>query len=528
MAINDIAVQEFVNAIKEEPQDTNTTYNAVVSRIDEEGVVWVYLQGSEIETPTASASAEVNAGDSVTVQWRNNKLYIEGNYSNPSAGTVTVAPTVNFVTTLLDKDISADSISAATGYIGELNAKNVTAEDITADHATIKELDVESIEAASAYIEDLTTAHITTDDIEAATGYIGDLTAGNITAQNVIADHATVGSLDTNYAHISNGVIDNAKIGYADVNGLNANYAHISNGVIDNAKIGYADVNNLSANYAQINAANITDLSAQNAWVNKIMVQTGLIAHEGTVFTLDAIQVNAANITAGTIDVNRLIVTVDGEKYLVEIDPTTHQPSYEKLDGGIVEPRTITADKIVAHDITVQEITTENLVGTNGWMNLNQGKFMYTTNGSTWATATQGIYWDGTDLKIKGNIEVSAGSNVYTKDEVDEAVNTIEGLNIFMRVSGDNLIFNAVLIQGGVDVTSTTPDGDFEWFYRTPDGNVPMSMNGKSITIAKASQKYGRTVVCVWSRNQYAYLLNNSGNNLVTNTGNKLIGRTEY
>ena len=493
MAINDIAVQEFVNAIKEEPQDTNTTYNAVVSRIDEEGVVWVYLQGSEIETPTASASAEVNAGDSVTVQWRNNKLYIEGNYSNPSAGTVTVAPTVNFVTTLLDKDISADSISAATGYIGELNAKNVTAEDITADHATIKELDVESIEAASAYIEDLTTAHITTDDIEAATGYIGDLTAGNI-----------------------------------DVNGLNANYAHISNGVIDNAKIGYADVNNLSANYAQINAANITDLSAQNAWVNKIMVQTGLIAHEGTVFTLDAIQVNAANITAGTIDVNRLIVTVDGEKYLVEIDPTTHQPSYEKLDGGIVEPRTITADKIVAHDITVQEITTENLVGTNGWMNLNQGKFMYTTNGSTWATATQGIYWDGTDLKIKGNIEVSAGSNVYTKDEVDEAVNTIEGLNIFMRVSGDNLIFNAVLIQGGVDVTSTTPDGDFEWFYRTPDGNVPMSMNGKSITIAKASQKYGRTVVCVWSRNQYAYLLNNSGNNLVTNTGNKLIGRTEY
>lgn len=91
MAVNDIAVQDFVNAIKEEPQDTNKTYNATVSHIDNEGVVWVYLQGSSKETPTASTSTEVNRGDAVTVNWRNNKLYIAGNYSNPSAGVTRVA-----------------------------------------------------------------------------------------------------------------------------------------------------------------------------------------------------------------------------------------------------------------------------------------------------------------------------------------------------------------------------------------------------------------------------------------------------
>lgn len=89
--VNDIAVQEFVKAIQAAPQDTNRTYNATVSHVDDEGVVWVNIHGSEKETPTASTSTEVKRGDAVTVQWRNNKLYIGGNYSNPSAGVVRVA-----------------------------------------------------------------------------------------------------------------------------------------------------------------------------------------------------------------------------------------------------------------------------------------------------------------------------------------------------------------------------------------------------------------------------------------------------
>lgn len=76
----------FVNAIKQEPNDKKTTYSAIVSRIDEEGVIWVYVAGSDKDTPTAQTGVEVKKGDNVTVEWRNNKLYIAGNYSNPSAG----------------------------------------------------------------------------------------------------------------------------------------------------------------------------------------------------------------------------------------------------------------------------------------------------------------------------------------------------------------------------------------------------------------------------------------------------------
>lgn len=79
-------IEQFVNAIKQEPDDKKTTYSAIVSRIDEEGVIWVYVAGADKDTPTAQTGVEVKKGDNVTVEWRNNKLYIAGNYSNPAAG----------------------------------------------------------------------------------------------------------------------------------------------------------------------------------------------------------------------------------------------------------------------------------------------------------------------------------------------------------------------------------------------------------------------------------------------------------
>lgn len=83
-------VDEFVKALKPTDKERPKAYSAEVSKIDDEGVVWVYLAGSEAETPTALSSSEVKAGDSVNVEWRNNKLYIAGNTSNPSAGTTRV------------------------------------------------------------------------------------------------------------------------------------------------------------------------------------------------------------------------------------------------------------------------------------------------------------------------------------------------------------------------------------------------------------------------------------------------------
>ena len=105
-----------------------------------------------------------------------------------------------------------------------------------------------------------------------------------------------------------------------------------------------------------------------------------------------------------------------------------------------------------------------------------------------------------------------------------------ERLIIETNYVNNDIVFLAKLIQKGRYVTvgsSDYPPADFEWYRQTPNGHEFLG-NGTSLVIAKASVDYGETVYCTWTRRHYAYLLNNSGNNLVTNTGDKLIGRTEY
>ena len=622
------AIRELVGALSPgDEKQKSDTYSAVVSHIDEEGTVWVILAGSDKETPTASTSTEVKRGDAVTVSWRDNKLYIGGNYSNPSAGVGTVMPSVDYVTELIDQDVTVNSINAATGYIGDLTSKNITAE-------------------------------------------------------NIAADHAVVDDLDANFAHITNGVIDNAKIGYADVNDLNAHYASITNGVIDNATINHANVIDLDVDYVQADLANIDQAIVNTEWVDTILVQSGLISHVGTVFQLSAVQVDAASITAGTIDVARIVVTdpITGDKHMVTWDETTQTWVAAKLDGDVLEDLTITADKIVAEAITADKITTQNLIGPGGWINLRNGTFAYADAGESnylkwngsklqikadefilstgqnildaiesietyflageptltnepavdWTTDNlknqhlRDIYYDtdsgksyrfslsteealqdengetlededGNDLigqytetryawiqiadgdiaslsdrmsaaetRISQNeqeIQLKAAqtdldlvttrlstaettitqqsqaialkaeaSAVYSKLEIDGKFH--EGLNIRTTFSDTAITLTATVVLAGVDVTDNYMPGDFEWFYRLPDGDTFVkgdrtSSYGKSMTIQKSGMTYGQSIICVFTKRAEETLEDENGIALTDDNDDALIGYVE-
>lgn len=88
--VDNQTIKNLIGSIKESEVDKNNRYSAIVSRVDGEGIVWVNIAGAEKETPTESTLTEVKSGDAITVEWRNNKLYIVGNYSNPSAGIIRV------------------------------------------------------------------------------------------------------------------------------------------------------------------------------------------------------------------------------------------------------------------------------------------------------------------------------------------------------------------------------------------------------------------------------------------------------
>lgn len=135
------------------------------------------------------------------------------------------------------------------------------------------------------------------------------------------------------------------------------------------------------------------------------------------------------------------------------------------------------------------------------------------------------------DAALIPNLQASSiyvGADVLTNvlNDVTDELGNIYQLNILTNYTSTSVVHTAQLLQNGVDVSAQTPN-DFEWNAKLTSGYQFIG-NGRSITIQQSSLHYAHAVTVSWTRRQYAYLLNNSGNNLVTNTGNKLIGRTEY
>lgn len=350
-----------------------TTAMGTVSRIANDGVIWVNLNGSDIETPVAVTSSEVKQGQQVSVVIRNGYASITGNVSDPAAGS-----------------------SRVTNVEGDI-VKVVNHVDM-----------------------------VKTELVE----------ADRVLARDIEADHARFNTLDTEYA--------------------------------------------------RIDAANIGTETVQNSWINKLMVQTGLLATDGTIFTLDAIQVNAANITAGTLDVERLVVTVNGEKYLVHVDPGTGTPSYEKLDGGVIEDLTITTDKLVAGAVTADKITTANIEGPGGWINLRNGTFLYSN-----AETGDGISWDGRHLRI-GAAATIAGVDVETIIAASDQI--VYDHSYEYDSEAQRYSFTATVTKGGVDVTNTYDNDFFIWYLKT-ESDTTFLGRGKQIDIPASSAIYTGTVL---------------------------------
>lgn len=427
VAMNDLARQ----IADKNPGPRSSEHAATVVGKDAQGTYWVSIPGGAEKTPVATALVEASAGDTVMVAISGGRCIMSGNVSSPGASTRSVS-----------KVGAVANMAMTTAYSEKARIDELSTTALTAQSALITEL-----QADTAKVHDLTA-----EQIGAATAYVGTLSAGDVTAQDIIAAQGTIESLDSEYAHITNGVIDNAEIGYADVNGLDANYAHLTNGDIDNATIGYAKVNGLSTSYAQIDAANINSAAIRDAWVNSLLVQTGLIANEGTIFKLAAIQVDASSVTTGTLDVRRLIITrtVEGvdQKYLVEIDPATSQPTYVKMDGDVLGPHTVAADKLVAHSITAEQLTIQNIVGTDGWINLANGTFAYGN-----PLTGQGITWDGSSLNISGSVRIGSSSkalsDMLTADDVTVTQNqTQTGYDVDIAGNTFSLLNGATGPQG--------------------------------------------------------------------------------
>lgn len=125
-----------------------------------------------------------------------------------------------------------------------------------------------------------------------------------------------------------------------------------------------AVVKNLEADFADVTLANIDIANIDKSSIGLLFAEVGLITDatikDGHITGfLDAVEVNANNVTAGTLSVDRLIFRGDENSIIYELNNITgalQAVQGDTLNGEILTDRSITVDKIVANSITANEI----------------------------------------------------------------------------------------------------------------------------------------------------------------------------
>ena len=372
-------IKRYVGVATPEKITSNSeTVNGTV--VSEGDVLYVLIDGSSVLTPVSS-TIDIREGDRVLVLLQNHEATVLGSPTSATARLEELRDLQEGVTefeVILADKVGTGELVAMQALIEDLEAKDVE----ISGKLTANEASIEALEAENATINGKLTAYQA--DIE-------ELQADNVT----INDKLTAVEAD----------IDNL-----DVSNLDAKYATIESLNAINAEIEKLDVAHLEATYAKLDFTNVDE-----AWVNDLFVQGSFVSQEGAIYNLTGLHLNAGDITAGTLTVDRIAIWSETDEEYYMLTPNGDGTfSQCKLDGSVIEKNSISADRIVANSITTDQITANNLVGTGGWINLAEGTFRY-QNVST----NDGISWDGENLTIQASSLKIGTSDVATQSDIN-------------------------------------------------------------------------------------------------------------
>lgn len=301
-------ISQFVR-ITNDTKKTPTESTVYGTAVEYENKMYVRLDGSELLTPVTT-TADMVAGERVTVLIKNHSATVMGNVSSPSARTDTVNGIASSVTTL-------NSVMANKVDTEQLNATNANVSNLSADVAELKEATITSAEIAELKADNVTIKET--------------LTAQKATIEDLQAD-----KLDVNVANAQFATIENLNATNADVHNLESTYADFEVATTNKFTAVDASISELEAGQAKITSleTDVADISTlmfgsatgdtiQTNFSNAVIAQLGAAQIKSAMIE----SVSADKITAGDIITNN--VRVKSEDGSLIISDETMQISDE-------------------------------------------------------------------------------------------------------------------------------------------------------------------------------------------------------
>lgn len=192
---------------------------------------------------------------------------------------------------------------------------------------------------------------------------------GNSNSKAFARYDAELAYLKTVYANTLN--VNKAYIAFAEIKDLHATNAVIKKLDAETvktiyleaevAKLGYVTAGTVEAQYARLDKANIG-----TGWIDSAMIGEGVVGTvqiaDGSITDAKIVELTANKITAGTLSVERLEIRGTANSIVYALNNITgalQAQNVDTLNGEILTPRSITADRIVAGAITAKEIASE-------------------------------------------------------------------------------------------------------------------------------------------------------------------------
>lgn len=179
-----------------------------------------------------------------------------------------------------------------------------------------------------------------------------------VNATNLIANSATIESIAANKITAEYIVAEVLNAEEAEIEALSAKVITAGTATIEDIVSA-----TISTDYLKADMANLNTVEINTEKVKDLFVQVGLVAENAVIKDghitgyLDAVEVNASNITAGTLTADRILLkdAETGNYIGFTTDGTTVQKATFDADD-LIKEHTITADHIVASTITATEI----------------------------------------------------------------------------------------------------------------------------------------------------------------------------
>ena len=283
------------------------------------------------------------------------------------------------------------------------------------------------------------------------------LTVNRIVATKVDADWVKANTVTADKIEAVNAEIDDIKANMLTVETADIKYANVTLGNIDTANIDKANIGILFNEVGLIDRATIVDGHI-----------TGF---------LDAVEINANNITAGTLIADRILLKGSENGLLYQLNNLGELTStnVDTLDGSILTERTVTADKLVAKSITANELDVTNIFGNSAVL--------------TTLTSQQAFI-----NAISTNSVVVGASNT-----ANNALNTVNGLEIGGRnliVGSSTATVNSNWSQNGWGGSFTTYDSYSRTYklvansgWHVAKYKLDSSYAGKTLTLSLKAEK---------------------------------------